>query len=165
VATEVPEAIYTIPPTDPAYNVTFVRLESFDDTSGRAAWSQTSGYNRIYYNGYSMVYGTGWYYPGHVQVNPYGYDTYWRYPYSYGYGAWYNPAFGGYGFRGYPGYYPYSTGFSVTVDKPEKDWKWDIEDGQRRVYEYAPQNYIGSGRYILPDGSIYGGEEGQQPDP
>jgi hypothetical protein len=161
VATEIPEAVYTIPPTDPAYNVTFVRLDSFDDSSNRAAFRKTAGYHRIYSNGYSMVHGTGWYYPGHVQTNPYGYDYYWRYPYTYGHGAWYNPYFGGYGFRGYSGYYPYSSGFSVTVDSSETDWKWGIEDGKRRVYEYAPQNTIGSGQYILPDGSIYRGEEGQ----
>jgi len=168
VATEVPEAIYTIPPTDPAYNVTFVRLETFDDSSGRVAYSQTSGYRRVYSNGYSMVYGTGWYYPGHIQDNPFGYRTYWRYPYSYGYGARYNPYFGRYGFGGYGGYYPYGYNQSATftLDKPEKDWKWDLQGNQRRIYEYAPQNYIGSGQYILPDGSVYGGEQKKQkPDP
>jgi len=166
VARELPEAIYTIPPTDPAYNVTFVRLESFDDSSGRAAYSKTAGYYRIYSNGYSMVYGTGWYYPGHIQVNPYGYNSYWRYPYSYGYGARYNPYYRGYGYRGAYGYYPYGYNHSATytVDKTEKDWKWDLQGNKRRVYEYAPQNHIGSGQYILPDGSIYQGEEGS-PEP
>ena len=78
VASELPEAIYTIPPTDPAYNVTFVRLEKFDDSSKKAAYSQTSGYHRVYSNGYSTVYGTGWYYPGHIHTNAYGYNTDWR---------------------------------------------------------------------------------------
>jgi len=39
VATELPEAIYDIPATDPAYNVTFVRLDSFDDSSDQVAYS------------------------------------------------------------------------------------------------------------------------------
>ena len=51
-ATEVPEAIYTIPPTDPAYNVTFVRLDSFDDSSNKVAYSHTMGYRRTYSTGY-----------------------------------------------------------------------------------------------------------------
>ncbi len=65
VAREIPEAIYTIPPTDPAYNVTFVRVDSFDDSSGEVAYSSTSGYYNRYYTGATVVYGTGWYYPGY----------------------------------------------------------------------------------------------------
>jgi hypothetical protein len=167
VATEVPEAIYTIPPTDPAYNVTFVRLEKFDDSSKKVAYTQTSGYRRTYSNGYAMVYGTGWHYPGHIHTNAYGYRSYWRYPYSYGYGAVYNPYYGGYGHRSYYGYYPYSYNHSATysLGKQDKDWKWDLEGGKRRVYEYAPQNYVGSGQYVLPDGTLYKGEESaDQPD-
>ena len=36
-ASKVPEAIYTIPATDPAFNVTFVRVGSFDDSSAYAS--------------------------------------------------------------------------------------------------------------------------------
>jgi hypothetical protein len=160
-ATEVPEAIYTIPPTDPAYNVTFVRLDSFDDSTKKVAYSHTMGYRRTYSTGYSMVYGTGWHYPGLVLENAYGYPSYWRYPHSYGYGARYNPMYGGYGYRGFYGHsYPYGYNYSATyrVDKPETDWEWDLDGSKRQVTDYGPRNYVGSGRYVMPDGSIYGGE-------
>ena len=161
-ATEVPEAIYTIPPTDPAYNVTFVRLDSFDDSSNKVAYSHTMGYRRNYSTGYSMVYGTGWHYPGLVLESAHGYPSYWRYPHSYGYGARYNPVYGGYGYRGYYGHsYPYGYNYSATyrVDKPETDWEWDLDGSKRRVTDYGPRNYVGSGRYVMPDGSIYGAED------
>lgn len=158
-ATELPEEIYRIPPTDPYYNVTFVRLDSFDDSSQQVAYRRTAGYHRIYSNGYSMVYGTGWYYPGHVHYGLYGHPYYWRHPYSYGYGAWYNPVYGGYGYRGPYGYYGYSHSATYTVNRQEKDWKWDLEGGKRRVYEQGPRNYVGSGQYVMPDGQVYRGEK------
>lgn len=162
VATELPEEIYEIPSTDPAYNVTFVRLDSFNDNSREVLYSRTSGYQRVYSNGYSMVYGTGWHYPGHIHHNPYGYNSYWRYPYSYGYGAWYNPVHGRYGYRGaygHYGYYGYNHSATYTVNRQEKDWKWDLEGDKRRVYEQGPRNYVGSGQYVLPDGKVYRGEK------
>lgn len=144
-ASKVPEAIYTIPPTDPAFNVTFVRVGSFDDSSGRAAYVSTSGYYSRYYNGSTMVYGTGWYYPGY-----YNNSVYWRYPYTYGhYGPW-----GSY----YPYYYSHSETYDVT--RKEKDWQWDMEDGKRRVYNYGAQNYVG-GKYVMPESENHkpGGKE------
>ena len=135
-AREVPEAIYTIPPTDPAFNVTFVRLDSFDDSSGEVAYQSTSGYYSRYWTGSSMVYGTGWYYPGYHNRS-----VYWRYPhtYGYGYGAW-GP------------YYPYSYNYSATyeVNRPDKDWQWDLDGNKRAVYDYGPRNYIGGGTYVMP---------------
>ena len=75
----------------------------------------------------------------------------------------YNPYYGRYGHRGYYGYgyYPYNYSHSATysVDKEEKDWKWDLEGNKRRVYEYAPHNYVGSGQYVLPDGTLYTGKD------
>jgi hypothetical protein len=141
-ASKVPEAIYTIPPTDPAYNVTFVRVESFDDSSGQVAYTSTSGYYNRYYTGSTMVYGTGWYYPGY-----YNRAAYWRYPYTYGYGAW-GP------------YYPYRYNRSETYDvnTREKDWEWDLDGNKRRVYTYGPRNYIGSGDYQMPASDNYTGD-------
>jgi len=134
VALEVPEAIYTIPPTDPAFNVTFVKLESFDDSSGRTAYVSTDGYYSRYYNGSTMVYGTGWYYPGF-----YDRSVYWRYPHTYGY----------YGPRG--AYYPYRYHSSETfeIERTETDWEWELDGSKRKVYEYGPRNYVG-GKYRMP---------------
>jgi hypothetical protein len=139
IAYEVPEAIYTIPPTDPAYNVTFVRLNSFDDTSGKVAYSHTQSYRGSYSTGSSLVYGTGWYYPPYVNRYGYGYPYYWRHPYGYGHGAHYNPVYGG--------YYPVST--SHTFDKPtqNKDWEWGLDGSKKQVTGASRKNYIGSGTY------------------
>ena len=138
-AQEVPEAIYSIPATDPAFNVTFVKLDSFDDSSGRAAYVSTSGYYSRYYNGYTMVHGTGWYYPGY-----YDRSVYWRYPYTYGY-------YGGWGYSPY--YYPYHYNHSETyeIDHTETDWEWGLDGSKRKVYMYGPQhNYVG-GAYVMPE--------------
>jgi hypothetical protein len=146
VATEVPEEIYDIPPTDPAYNVTFVRVESFDDSSNEVAYQSTSGYYNRYYSRYTntMVYGSGWYYPGYH--NRY---SYWRYPHTYGFG----------GYRG-PHYYPYGYSHSETyrVNPQEKDWEWDLNGNKRQIYNYGPTNYVGSGTYKMPESDNYKGD-------
>jgi hypothetical protein len=145
VARQVPEAIYTIPPSDPAFNVTFVRLEAFDDSSGRAAYVSTGGYYNRYYTGSTVVYGTGWYHPAY-----YDRSVYWRYPYSYGhYGPW-------------GAYWPYHHRYSETreFDRTETDWEWSLDGGKRRVYTYGPTNYVG-GTYVKPASNIHqaGGRE------
>src|SRR5210317_1201255 len=146
VATELPEAIYTIPPTDPAYNVTFVKLESFDDSSGEVAYKSTSGYYSRYYTPYTrtVVYGTGWYYPGY-----YNRYSYWRYPHTYGYGGYRSPY-----------YYPHGYSHSATyrVNTREKDWEWNLDGTKRQIYDYGPANYVGSGTYKMPESDNYKGD-------
>jgi hypothetical protein len=134
-ALEVPEAIYTIPATDPAFNVTFVKVDAFDDSSGRAAYIATSGYYNRYYDGSKMVYGTGWYYPGYHRDY-----AYWRYPYTYGhYGPW-------------GAYYPYDHYSSETYDvtRRESDWQWDLDGSKRKVYRYGPEHNVVGGQYVPP---------------
>jgi hypothetical protein len=144
-ASRVPEAIYTIPPTDPAYNVTFVRLDAFDDSSGRAAYVSTSGYYNRYYTGSTVVYGTGWYYPGYHDRY-----AYWRYPHTYGYRGLY----------GHPSAYPYPQRvYSETfdVENEDADWEWNLDGNKRRVYRYGPPNRVGE-TYRMPDRSRYDGD-------
>ena len=129
-AREVPEAIYGIPATDPAYNVTFVRVDAFDDSTGQVAFSSSGGYYGRYYTGASVVYGTGWYHPGY-----YSRAAYWRYPYAYGY--W-----------GPTGYYGRSE--TYTVNRHEQDWEWEMDGTKRRVYRYGPRNVVG-GEYDMPE--------------
>jgi hypothetical protein len=135
-AREIPEEIYSIPATDPAFNVTFVRLEAFDDSSERMAYVATSGYYSRYYNGSTMVYGTGWYYPGYRRDY-----AYWRYPQTYGY----------HGPRG--GYYPYNYSRSETYDvtRRESDWEWNLDGTKRRVYRYGPEHNTVGGTYVMPE--------------
>jgi hypothetical protein len=161
VATQLPAAIYDIPPTDPAYNVTFVKLKEFDDRSGEVAYSYTSGYRGTYSTGAVVVFGTGWSYPGSVYYRG-GFPVYGYYPPSYGYGAWYHPAWGRYGYRGgFDPYWGYPRSTSVTITEPvgEKDWEWDLDGTVRTVYSQGPQNYIGSGTYQLDGARPYQASE------
>jgi len=97
VATAVPEEIYTIPPSSPVYNVTYVRIY---ETEPDAVWY---GYTMGYLTGFlawgTFVYGTGWYYrpwyrPGRLPV-------FFPRPVTYGIGAFYNPIRGTFGRYGY----------------------------------------------------------------
>jgi hypothetical protein len=133
-AREVPEAMYSIPATDPAYNVTFVRLESFDDRSGEVAYGSTGGYYGSYSTGSTVVYGTGWYHPGF-----YNRSVYWRYPYAYG----------------------YSHSATYNLDTREQDWEWNLDGTKRRIYRYGPRNVIG-GEYVMPESDGYKGDGRQR---
>ncbi len=144
-ALQVPEAIYDIPPTDPAFNVTFVRVDSFDDSSGEVAYVSTGGYYSRYWTGSSVVYGTGWYYPGY-----YRHSVYWRYPHTYGYPrAYWDP------------WWPHGYHYSATFKLPpgEKDWEWDLDGTKRRVYDYGPRNYVGAPEYIMYDSKPFQGND------
>ena len=99
VSSNVPEAIYTIPPSSPSYHVTQVKLQQ--SNSDEIVYVYPPAYSTSVYVVYGVpYYGTGWYYPPYL----YGalYSPYWYYPYygSYGGGNWYNPNTGRYG-RGY----------------------------------------------------------------
>lgn len=102
VATSVPDEIYTIPPSSPVYNTTYVRIY---DTEPNAVWY---GYTLGYVTGFLawgvFVYGTGWYYRPWYRPGPY--PIYFGRPVSYGIGAYYNPIRGTYGRYGYA-YGPY----------------------------------------------------------
>jgi uncharacterized membrane protein YgcG len=80
VATEVPSAIYTIPPSSPIYYVTYVRVYSV--TPEAVVVGYTPGYMGVVVNpDGTVVYGTGYVYPPYVGAYYYGY------PATYGYGA------------------------------------------------------------------------------
>lgn len=101
-ATQVPETIYTIPPSSPVHNVTYVRVYEYDDNE--ALYGFTAGYLFGFLSWGVFVHGTGWYY------NPYWHHhnrpIYYPRPLSYGGGIYYNPARGNYGRYGYA-YGPY----------------------------------------------------------
>lgn len=86
VATEVPDAIYRIPTSNPHHNVTYVKV--YDVTPEVVYVGYTPGYYGSYYYSGTVVYGTGWYY------NPwYGPYYYPRYP-TWGFHVTYNPWYG-----------------------------------------------------------------------
>jgi len=83
VATEVPDAIYKIPASNPYYNVTYVRV--YDVTPEVVYVGYTPGYYGSYYYHGTVIYGTGWYY--RPWYGPYYYP---RYP-TWGFHVTYNP--------------------------------------------------------------------------
>jgi hypothetical protein len=100
-ASSVPQVIYTIPPSSPVYNVTYVTQVT--TTNGYVQSSYTSGYLGAFVVGAAVgaivCSGSGYYYPPYIGYPPYGYPVY--HPYATPYGA-----YGAYG----TSYYHTSTG-------------------------------------------------------
>ncbi|MBP7864548.1 MAG: hypothetical protein KA419_01255 [Acidobacteria bacterium] len=105
VADSVPKEIYTIPPENPKYNVTYVTV--YESTPETVTVGYTAGYMGCYVAYGCVVYGTGYYYPPYWYY-PAGfyYPIYYPYPYTFGVAAYYNPYTGMYG-RGAFAYGPY----------------------------------------------------------
>jgi hypothetical protein len=108
-ADTVPQIIYTIPPSSPVYNVTYVIVSNPTPTTVQTSYS--SGYLGVFVLGLAVgatvVYGTGYYYPPYIYYGP-RYPIYYPYPYTYGCAAVYNPYTGFYGV-GHAVYGPYGS--------------------------------------------------------
>ena len=98
-ADSVPGEIYTIPPSSPVYNVTYVTQTNPTVTTVES--STTAGYFGMFAigmtAGLAIAYGTGWYYPPYYYWGP-GmiYPYYCPWPATYGAGYVYNPWTGGF---------------------------------------------------------------------
>jgi hypothetical protein len=115
-ATSIPQEIYTIPPSSPVYNVTYVTQTV--SSSGTVQSSYTAGYMGTFIVGVGVgafiACGTGYYYPPYIYYPVYGYPIYHYYPVTYGYGAFYNSYTGAYGVaRGVYGPYGGATGWAA----------------------------------------------------
>jgi hypothetical protein len=86
VAASVPDVIYTIPPESSLYHVTFVRIYKVTDDEIYIGY--TPGYTGTYVYHTTIVYGTGYYWPGW-----YGYRYYPRRS-TWGYHVRWNPRTG-----------------------------------------------------------------------
>lgn len=105
VAGSVPQVIYTIPPSSPVYNVTYVTQVTV--VGGTVQSSYTAGYMGAFVAGMAVgaivASGSGYYHPPYVYHPPYGYPVYYPHATPYGaYGAYgtaahYNSATGAYG--------------------------------------------------------------------
>jgi hypothetical protein len=108
-ADSVPQIIYTIPPSSPVYNVTYVIVSNPTPTTVQTSYS--SGYLGVFVLGMAVgsvvVYGTGYYYPPYIYYGP-RYPIYYPYPYTYGVASVYNPYTGFYGV-GHAVYGPYGS--------------------------------------------------------
>jgi hypothetical protein len=116
-ADSVPQVIYTIPPTSPVYNVTYVTVSNPTPTTVETSYS--SGYLGMFVVGAAvgatLVYGTGYYYPPYVYWGPH--PIYYPYPYTYGVAAVYNPYTGFYGV-GRAVYGPYGSAGTAAWYNP-----------------------------------------------
>jgi hypothetical protein len=97
-ASSVPQVIYTIPPSSPVYNVTYVTQTT--TSSGQVQSSYTGGYTGAFIMGVTVgvvvANNSGYYYPPYIYHPPYGYPIYHPYPMPYGV-PYYNTASGAYG--------------------------------------------------------------------
>ena len=89
VCDDVPEEIYTMPPTSPLYQDTYVYV--YDSSGDDVVVGYTSGYLGEYVCDGVVVYGTGYHYPPYVSRN-----HYYGYPWTYGVAARYHYYTGGY---------------------------------------------------------------------
>ncbi len=148
LADALPAAFSQIPPESPAYNTTFVKIDSFDADS--VTFSYTSGYENVYVVADSVVQGTGFYAPVTSTWVIYGsgyydypYYPYYPYPPTYGYGSWYNPDTGRYG-ESVVAYGPYGAARSTAVYNPSTgvyargQAVWDSNEYAGRDYAYNP---------------------------
>ncbi len=183
-ALQIPDVVYSIPPDDPAYNMTFVKLAGFDNKTGRQAYIHTYGYSGTYTADKGLIKGYGptgsgkYYDPTYDprQRDPYfwstfGYGGYWP-PYGYGaryypwaggwrYGGWYDP------FWGNPYPYPVSVSTDVNVPEGDTDWVMDDEGRKHEVVIRDDHNYVDAGGYRVKaapaatnDEALYAGPDG-----
>ncbi|MFM0334563.1 hypothetical protein [Paraburkholderia strydomiana] len=98
---QVPQVIYTIPPSSPVYNVTYVTQQL--TPAGTVQASYTAGYLGVFIVGAAIgaivAQGNGYYYPPYVAIGRGPYPVYYPRPAPYGYHT-YNPYTGASGVRG-----------------------------------------------------------------
>jgi hypothetical protein len=87
VCKKVPDEIYTIPPSNPHYNVTYVKV--YDSTPEVVYVGYTPGYTGSYVSHGCVVYGTGWYYRPYWSPH-----FYYPRPYTWGFHVRWNPWYG-----------------------------------------------------------------------
>lgn len=119
-ADAVPKEIYSIPPSSPVYNVTYVTQTSTSATTVES--STTAGYFGMFILGAAIgatiAYGTGFYYPPYIWWGPGAlFPVYRPWPVTYGVGAVYNPWTGGFAV-GRAAYGPYGAARSSAWYNP-----------------------------------------------
>lgn len=133
LCSSVPSAIYTIPPTNPNYNVTYVIVQNTTPTT--VTYSQTSGYSGEYVATTGvLMFGAGMLVGAALADNDNHYYYYPPYPchYSYGCGATYHYGYGGYYGASYQAYGPYGgAGYSAGYNPSTGTYA-------RSSYAYGP---------------------------
>jgi hypothetical protein len=153
----VPQEIYQVPPSSPAYACTYVQVYGSNEETVTTGY--TAGYTGAFVFGVSLAFGTGYYYPPYYYGGGY-YPVYWPYPPTYGRNAWYNPATGNYG--GAEAIYgPYGGAGRAAVYNPETgtygraNAVWDHDEFAASAAAYNPRTGTGvaTNRYRNEDGA------------
>jgi hypothetical protein len=137
VSTQVPPAIYTIPPESPKYNVTHVHV--YESTPETVQVGVTSGYSGSYVANGLVVFGLGLWLGHEIAENNHWYGRYYPSPYWYGYGcgAVYHPV-NGYYRRGAYCYGPYGgAGYGAAYNPRTGTYA-------RGAYAYGPYGAAGA---------------------
>jgi hypothetical protein len=139
VCTSVPTVIYTIPPSSPVYNVTYVKV--YSSTPDTVVVGYTSGYSGSYVAATgALMFGAGMLVGAAIANNNccwYGYHPCY---YSYGCAPYYHYGYSGYYSAGYAHYGPYGGA------------------GWHAGYNPATGNYYRGGAEYGPGGAHYGGQ-------
>lgn len=176
VCTIVPQEIYTIPPSSPVHNVTYVTTVPAS-TPATVTCSYTAGYYGAFIVGAAvgaaLVNGSGYYYPPYVHYhgaypvyrpycaptygcaaayNPYtgGYAVGQKYygPYaSAGRAAYYNPATGGYG-RAATVQTPYGGRTAAAGYNPRTDTAWATRQGSNAYAQWGTTAVSRGNNYV-----------------
>ena len=133
----VPRPIYTIPPSHPTYNVTYVTVQSATPTT--VVYTQTSGYSGEYVAATGvLMFGAGMLVGAAIAHS----DDYYYPPYpvhySYGCGATYHYGYGGYHSAAYARYGPYGGAGHAAAYNPATGTYG------RASYAYGPYGAAGA---------------------
>ncbi|MCP4833745.1 MAG: hypothetical protein GY895_03180 [Phycisphaera sp.] len=142
VATSVPDEIYTIPSDHPLYPVTFVQVLLVDDDVVVCGYG--AGYENVYVDGGTVVYGTGFWWPTWYWSSGYWSSWYWHHPPCWGWAHWYDPVSGRYvAARGWVG--PGGSAAAYGWRNPSTGW--------RGAGYQASSPYAQWGRTVATNGS------------
>jgi hypothetical protein len=88
VADTIPPEIYSIPPSNPLYHDRYVYV--YGSTPDSVYYGYTPGYLGAYVWDDTVVFGTGWWYPGWTGLYWYGWPWTWGFGFDFGYfgGGW-----------------------------------------------------------------------------
>ncbi len=148
VTSNVPKAIYEIPASSSAHNVTYVTVVEDDDDDEWATFATAAMYTGVMIAWGCAVWGTGYYYPPYWGMGGFYPYYYPRYP-TYGYGASYNPWTGAYR-RGAVAYGPYG-GAGVSARYNPRTGTYS-----RGAAAWGPYGARGYGQAYNPRTGAYG---------
>lgn len=144
VASFVPPVIYSIPPSSPLYNVTFVRV--YDATPESVYVGYTPGYVGSYVSNDVVVYGTGWAYSPWIGSAWYGAPVTWGFGFSF-FNTWWHP---------YPWHYWHRTAWAAPRARFNPWWgPWHSPLSGRGFVAGAPHGLRSSGPPAHNVGRIY----------